>query len=73
MIATIFESDALSTVQDLLVAQAIHECYITEESLAFDALHFEARNKPETDTPKRKVAPKKRSAKQSILFKKSHL
>lgn len=63
MISTISETDAISKVQDVLIAQAIQEGYITEESLAIDATHFEARDKPEASEKKGKSAPKKRGRK----------
>ncbi|MBT2583166.1 hypothetical protein J7E21_10360 [Planococcus sp. ISL-109] len=58
MIAAISETDALSKVQDVLVALAIQEGFITEESLAIDATHFEARDKPEASVKKEQPAPK---------------
>ena len=63
MITTISETDAMTKVQDVLIAQAIQEGYITEESLAIDATHFEARDKPEASVKKEKSAPKKRGRK----------
>ena len=63
MIAQISETDVLSSVQDILVTQAIQEGFITEESLAIDATHFEARDKPEASEKKEKPAPKKRGRK----------
>ncbi len=63
MIAAISETDALSKVQDVLVALAIQEGFITEESLAIDATHFEARDKPAAAEKKEKPAPKKRGRK----------
>ena len=53
----------MSKVQDDLIAQAIQEGYKTEESLAIDATHFEARDKPEVTEKKDKAAPKKRGRK----------
>lgn len=63
MITAISETDAMTKVQDVLVAQAIQEGFITEESLAIDATHFEARDKPEASVKKEKPAPKKRGRK----------
>lgn len=63
MITAISETDTLAKVQDVLVALAIQEGYITEESLAIDATHFEARDKPEAAVKKEKPAPKKRRRK----------
>ena len=63
MIAAISETDALAAIQDVLVAQAIQEGFITEESLAIDATHFEARDKAIASPQKEKPAPKKRGRK----------
>jgi transposase len=63
MITTISETDAMSKVQDVLIAQAIQDGFITEESLAIDATHFEARDKPEASKKKEKSVPKKRGRK----------
>lgn len=63
MITAISETDAMTKVQDMLVAQAIQEGYITEESLAIDATHFESRDKPTASEKKEKPAPKKRGRK----------
>ncbi|AQQ55485.1 transposase [Planococcus lenghuensis] len=59
MISAISETDALAVIQDVLVAQAIQEGFITEESLAIDATHFEARDKAIASPKKEKPAPKK--------------
>ena len=59
MISAISETDAMTKIQDVLVAQAIQEGFITEESLAIDATHFEARDKAEASPKKEKSAPKK--------------
>lgn len=63
MITVISETDALAKVQDALVALAIQEGYITEESLAIDATHFEARDKPTAAEKKEKPTPKKTGTK----------
>lgn len=63
MITTISETNAMTKVQDMLIAQAIQEGYITEESLAIGATHFEARDKPEPSEKKEKPTPKKRGRK----------
>ena len=63
MIAVISETGALSKIQDVLVAQAIQEDFLTEESLAIDATHFEARDKAVASPKKEKSAPKKRGRK----------
>src|SRR5699024_6340640 len=64
MIAAIGETDALSKVQDVLVALASQEGIITEESLAIDATHFEARDKAAAAEQKEKATQKKRGRQQ---------
>ncbi|MGM8214263.1 IS1182 family transposase [Bacillaceae bacterium W0354] len=65
IIKQISESDVLETVQETLITQAISEGYITDEIVAIDATHFEARDqaprKKDKDKPKSK--PKKRGRK----------
>ena len=56
MVTTIRKIDALANVQDVLVAQAIQEGYITEESLVIDFTDFEALDKPKASEKKEKPA-----------------
>ncbi|MEK5070974.1 transposase [Sporosarcina sp. FSL K6-1508] len=63
MIGLISESDAMVRVHDELLLLAIDEGYITEENIAIDATHFEARDRAWPSEKKEKPAPKKRGRK----------
>lgn len=53
MITIISETDAMTKVQDVLIAQAIQEGYITEESLAIDATNQNNLRKKRNQTLKK--------------------
>ena len=63
MIGLISESDAMARVHDELILLAIDEEHITEENIAVDATHFEARDRAKASEKKEKPAPKKRGRK----------
>lgn len=67
MITVISKSDVMLQVTDRLVSQAIQEGHISEESLAIDATHFEARDKAIPTNKKERTAPKKRGRKPKEL------
>jgi transposase len=63
MITIISESNVLEEVQETLLHQAITEAFITDDTVAIDETHFEARNQapPKEEIPK--TEPKKRGRK----------
>lgn len=63
MITLISESDAMTRIHDDLILLAIQEEQITEENIAIDATHFEARDCTTGSKNKEKPAPKKRGRK----------
>lgn len=63
MISPISESDAMDCVHDGLILLAIDEGHISEENIAIDATHFEARDRAWPSEKKEKPAPKKRGRK----------
>ena len=63
MIKLISESDAMTRVHDELILLAIKEKHVTEENIAIDATHFEARDRAKATEKKEKPAPKKRGRK----------
>lgn len=63
MITLISESDAMTRIHDDLILLAIQEEHITEENIAIDATHFEARDRATGSKNKEKPAPKKRGRK----------
>lgn len=63
MITLISESDTMTRIHDDLVLLAIQEEHITEENIAIDATHFEARDRATGSKKKEKQAPKKRGRK----------
>ncbi len=63
MITIISESDVLEKVQESLLHQAISEGFITDDTVAIDATHFEARDQAPPKEEKQKVEPKKRGRK----------
>lgn len=63
MITLISESDAMTRIHDDLILLAIQEAHITEENIAIDATHFEARDRATGSKNKKKPASKKRGRK----------
>ncbi len=60
----------LAKAQDVLVSLAIQEGFITQESLAIKAAHFEARDKPVASVKKEKPALKNGDGSQEDAMKK---
>ncbi|MCM3082242.1 IS5/IS1182 family transposase, partial [Brevibacillus invocatus] len=50
-------------VQDTLLLQAIQEGFVNDEAVAFDATHFESRDRGVAKEKKPKAEPKKRGRK----------
>lgn len=63
MITLISESDVIARIHDELILLAIREEHITEENIAIDATHFEARDRAKGSKQKEKQPPKKRGRK----------
>lgn len=63
MIQKISESKVLETAKDQLIIQAITEGFIQDDAAAFDATHFESRDKAKAQEKKPKPEPKKRGRK----------
>ncbi len=63
MITIISESKVLEEVQETLLLQAISEGFITDDTIAIDATHFEARDQAPPKDEKPKNEPKKRGRK----------
>lgn len=63
LITKISKSNALERVQDTLLHQAISEGFISDDTIAIDATHIEARDQAPAKTEKLKQAPKKRGRK----------
>ncbi|PWA12480.1 IS1182 family transposase [Pueribacillus theae] len=63
MITVISESNVLERVQETLLHQAITEGFITDNTVAIDATHFEARDQAPPKEEKPKTEPKKRGRK----------
>lgn len=64
MISIISESNVLERVQETLLHQAITEGFITDDTVAIDATHFEARDQaPPREEKNNKTEPKKRGRK----------
>jgi transposase len=63
MITIISESNVLEKVQETLLHQAITEGFITDDTVAIDATHFEARDQAPPKDEKPKEEPKKRGRK----------
>jgi transposase len=62
-ITIISESNVLDEVQETLLHQAIIEGFITDDTVAIDATHFEARDQAPLKKEKPKTEPKKRGRK----------
>lgn len=63
MVTIISESNALEKSQETLLHQAITEGFITDDTAAIDATHFEARDQAPPKEEKPKTEPKKRGRK----------
>ena len=63
MITTIGESNVMEAVQEKPLIQAVTEGFITDEGVAIDTTHFEARDQAPPKEEKPKVKPKKRGRK----------
>lgn len=63
MIKLISESNVMERVHDELLLLAIDEGHISEENIAIDATHFEARDRAWPSEKKEKPTPKKRGRK----------
>lgn len=63
MITIISESNVLEEVQEILIHQAITEGFITDDTVAIDATHFEAKDQAPPKEEQPKIEPKKRGRK----------
>jgi transposase len=65
MITIICESNVLEEVQQMLLKQAITEGFITDDTVAIDATHFEARDQapPKEEKPKEELKKRGRKSK----------
>lgn len=63
MITIISESNVLEEVQETLLHQAISEGFITDDTVAIDVTHFEAKDQAPPKEEKPKTEPKKRGRK----------
>lgn len=63
LISQISESNVLETVQETLIKRAISEGYISDDTVAIDATHFEARDQAPPKEVKPTSKPKKRGRK----------
>src|SRR5690606_42017231 len=55
MITIISESNVLEEVQEILIHQAITEGFITDDTVAIDATHFEAKDQAPQRSEERRV------------------
>lgn len=63
LITHISESNVLERVQETLLLQAISEGFVTDDTIAIDATHIEARDQAPTKEEKPESEPKKRGRK----------
>lgn len=63
LVRKISQSQALEEIQEQLIQQAIAEGFITDDTLAIDATHIEARDQAPSKGEKEKSEPKKRGRK----------
>jgi len=63
LITKLAQSNVLEEVKETLIDMAISEGFITDEAVAIDATHFEARDQAPPKEEKPKVEPKKRGRK----------
>lgn len=63
MVTIISESNVLEKVQETILSQAITESFISDDTVAIDATHFEAKDQAPPKEEKPKTEPKKRGRK----------
>ncbi|AST90085.1 hypothetical protein BC6307_01700 [Sutcliffiella cohnii] len=63
MVTIISESNVLEEVKEMILHQAISEGFITDDTIAIDATHFEAKDQAPPKEEKPKIEPKKRGRK----------
>jgi transposase len=63
LIEKLSETEAMEKIKESILLQAIEEGFVTDENIAFDASHFEARDKAPATEKKPKPEPKKRGRK----------
>src|SRR5690625_4392276 len=63
LVTKLIESNILEHIQEKLIIQAIEEGFITDETVAIDATHFEARDKAPSKKEQSPAEPKKRGRK----------
>src|SRR5690625_7973021 len=63
LVTQLSESNVLDEVKERLIIQAIKEGFVTDDTVAIDATHFEAREQAPTKREKPKAEPKKRARK----------
>lgn len=63
LVQKISQSDALEEIQEQLLKQAMAEGFITDDTIAIDATHIEARDQAPAKQEKEKPEPKKRGRK----------
>lgn len=63
MLTKLSESDVLERVQETQIFQAILEGFVTDDTIAIDATHIEARDQPPVKEEKTESEPKKRGRK----------
>lgn len=63
LVAKISQSNALEEIQELMLRQAISEGFVTDDTIAIDATHIEARDQAPAKQEKEKPTPKKRGRK----------
>ncbi len=63
LLSKLSETDILEKIQETIVLDAISEGFIDDDTVAIDATHFEARDKPPAKQKKTKKEPKKRGRK----------
>lgn len=57
------QSNVLEEVKEMILHQAISEGFITDDTIAIDATHFEAKDQAPPKEEKPKIEPKKRGRK----------
>lgn len=63
LIEKLSKSNSIEEIKESILLQAIEEGFVTDESIAIDASHFEARDKAPATEKKPKPEPKKRGRK----------
>src|SRR5690625_1837224 len=69
LVTKLDESKVLETEQEKVVLQAATEGFITDDTVAIDATHFEARDQAPTKEEKPKPEPKKRDENLKVSVK----